>query len=128
MVLKVFRFNVCGSLETSLSSQSSLARNLQRFKYSWQCLNPLSSSGVDLFLMGTALMKLLLVSNITSRYLWPRREVIGYRPRRSVAMRFWNFLSDVVLMISTATCRVRRTDAHGAGGSVVVLSGGSWED
>ena len=47
------------------------------FKYSWQYLNPLSSSGVDLFLIGTALMKLLSVSNITSRYLWPRWEVIG---------------------------------------------------
>ena len=43
-------------------------------------------------------------------------------------MRFWNSLSDVVLMISTAACRVRLTDVRGAGGSVMVLSGGGWEE
>ena len=104
------------SLETSLSRRRSLARNLGRFKYSWQFFNPLSSSCVDLFLMGTALMKLLSVSNVTNRYLWPRMEVIGYRHGRSVVMRFWNSLSGVVLMISTATCRVWLTVARGVGG------------
>ena len=78
-----------------------------------------------MFLMGTALMKLLSVSNVTNRYLWPRRDVIGYRPGRSVAMRFWNSLSDVVLMISIATWRVWLTGALDLGGSVVALSGGS---
>ena len=116
------------SLETLLSRRRSLARNLRRFKYSWQCLNPLSSSGVDLFLIGTALMKLLSVANITKRYLWSRREVVGYRPGRLVAMRFWNSLSNVVLIISMATCRVRLTDVRDAGGSVLASLGGGVEE
>ena len=73
-------------------------------------------------------MKVLSVSNMTNRYLWPHMEVIGYRPGRSVAMRFWKSLSDVVLMISTVTCRVRLTGALGLGGSLVALSGGSRDE
>ena len=43
-------------------------------------------------------------------------------------MRFWNSLSDVVLMSSTATCQVRLANVQGAGGSVLVLSGGRLEE
>ena len=67
MVHKLFSFNVSDKfLETSLSNRRSLARKWHFFKYLWQYLNPLSSSGVDMFLIGTALMKLLSVSNITN--------------------------------------------------------------
>ena len=104
-----------------MSRHSSLARKWRFSNYLCQCLEPLSSSGVDMFLIETALIKLLSVSNITNRYLWPWREVTGITAWEIGSNQVLDFLADAVLMMSTATRRVWLNSEQVAGGNVGIV-------